>query len=70
MDAGHLAHHCASQSLKSLLEETEMRVFRHTSIANYDIGLSRHDGFHQRPDVACIILIVSVRINDDVGTMR
>ena len=67
LGGGGLAHHPGAQALQPALGMGEMLVGVHPAVADHHVGLAAQDGRDQLGDVAALVLVVGVGVDDDVG---
>jgi hypothetical protein len=65
--AGGTAHHRAAEPLEALLQWREVVDLVGLAVADHHVGVAGEDRAHQLGDVAAEVLVVGVRVDDDVG---
>jgi len=65
---GRHAHHPAAQFLQQLLDRAEVLDGLDRSRTHHDVGLAIHNGLGQGRDVASVVLVVGVGVDDHVST--
>ena len=61
------AHHGAAQPLEPLLDGREVLELRDLAVADHHVGAARDDRLDELRDVARVVLVVGVGVDDDVG---
>jgi hypothetical protein len=69
-DACRALHHPTAEPLQEALDGGELLQGRHPAVAHDDVGLAAHDRRDQPRDVLTTILVICVRVDNDIRAGR